>query len=121
MPISSVMLLRASGIELSEGMKLVDSNADEAVKLVRVQASQDLMHSVVAVLHDDEEIDGTSAVAPSDPNDVPQHLLSSNIAGFLWIVQLDIERDVMSVLSPCPGALPSKYKALLIGSIKWVD
>lgn len=118
--LSTLRLVRAGGIELSDGMKLLGEtpNASENVKLTRVQVSNDLVHSILAVLHIAEEDEATSSLTP-ESSDIPQQLLSSNIAGFLWIVQMDIERDIMTVLAPCPGALPSKY--LLVGSIKWVE
>ena len=120
--ISTLRLVRAGGVELSDGMKLIGetSNQSEGVKLTRVQVSNDLVHCILAVLHLGEEEDGTAPISSENSNnEVPQHLLSSNIAGFLWVVQLDIERDIMTVLAPCPGAFPSKY--LLVGSMKWVE
>ena len=109
----------AGGVELSDGMKLIGetSNQLENVKLTRVQVSNDLVHCILAVLHAGEEEE--TALSFENNSDIPQHLLNSNIAGFLWVVQLDIERDIMTVLAPCPGAFPSKY--LLVGSIKWVE
>ena len=100
-------------------MKLIGetSNQLENVKLTRVQVSNDLVHCILAVLHAGEEEE--TALSFENNSDIPQHLLNSNIAGFLWVVQLDIERDIMTVLAPCPGAFPSKY--LLVGSIKWVE
>ena len=114
-------------MELSDGMKLIgEANTQETVKLSRVQVSNDLVHSILAVLHLGDEEDGQGAGAGGGAGsaggvseEVPQSLLGSNVAGFLWVVQLDIERDIMTVLAPCPGAFPSKY--LLVGSIKWVE
>ena len=116
--------MRAGGLELSEGMKLIGESSENAdIKLTRALASNDLVNCILAVLHagDDSEED-TSVLDPAAAAgsiDVPQHLLHSNVAGFVWVVQIDIDRDVLTVLSPCPGALPSKY--LLLGSIKWVE
>ena len=117
--LSTLRLVRAGGVELSDGMKLIGetSNQLENVKLTRVQVSNDLVHCILAVLHAGEEEE--TALSFENNSDIPQHLLNSNIAGFLWVVQLDIERDIMTVLAPCPGAFPSKY--LLVGSIKWVE
>jgi hypothetical protein len=61
----------------------------------------------------------TSNKLYSNVFDINQNLLNSNIAGFISIVQIDIENDVMTLLCPCPGALPSNY--LLVGSIKWIE
>lgn len=94
-------------------------SAAESVKLTRVQVSNDLVHCILAVLHIGEEEDATIFSTADAAVEIPQQLLGSNIAGFLWVVQLDVERDIMTVLAPCPGALPSKY--LLVGSLKWVE
>ena len=122
--LSSLRIIRAGGLELSEGMKLIGESSDTAdVKLTRALASNDLVNCILAVLHtgDDSEDDNSSALDPAATAsiDVPQHLLHSNVAGFISVVQIDIDRDELTVLSPCPGALPSKY--LLLGSIKWVE
>jgi polyribonucleotide 5'-hydroxyl-kinase len=121
--LSSLRLIRAGGIELSEGMRLIGDSQGQSnlVKLSRVQPSNDLVHCILAVFNPSDE-DDPSLITESNStlgNDIPQNLMNSNIAGFLWVVQLDIERDIMTVLAPGPGALPSKY--LLVGSIKWVE
>ena len=119
--LSTLRLVRAGGVELSDGMRLIGEtqSAAESVKLTRVQVSNDLVHCILAVLHIGEEEDATIFSTADAAVEIPQQLLGSNIAGFLWVVQLDVERDMMTVLAPCPGALPSKY--LLVGSLKWVE
>ena len=94
-------------------------SAAESVKLTRIQVSNDLAHCILAVLHIGEDEDSAVFSSADAAVEIPQQLLGSNIAGFLWVVQLDVERDMMTVLAPCPGALPSKY--LLVGSLKWVE
>ena len=104
-------------------MKLIGESDDsnDMVKLTRAQASNDLVNCIIAVLHsfDDTESDNSPDTSVATSSYVPQHLIHSNVAGFVWVVQIDIDRDVITVLAPCPGALPSKY--LLIGNIKWVE
>ena len=122
--LSSLKLIRGGAIELSDGMKTIgdtNSSSSESCKLSRLQPSNDLQHCVLAVLHfadcDDEVlIDGN---LDNTIVDIPTKLITCNVAGFVWVVQIDIERDVITVLAPCPGALPSKF--LLVGSIKWVE
>mmetsp|Transcript_8265 Transcript_8265/g.18502 ORF Transcript_8265/g.18502 Transcript_8265/m.18502 type:complete len:339 (+) Transcript_8265:519-1535(+) len=125
-PLSSFTFLRVGGIQLSEGMKVFgDSSHQNSFKLAKIAPSQELAYSVVAVLHDlDWEAEGGNApTAPragiSAAGEVNQNLLSCNVAGFVSIVQIDLERDVMTLLCPCPGSLPSSY--LLVGSIKWME
>lgn len=67
------------------------------------QPSVDLLHSVLAVSHAD------SAEA----------VLTRNIAGFIYVTDVNIERHKITVLAPCPGQLPSKY--LIFGSLKWIE
>ena len=109
--ISALKLYKAGGVQLSEGMRLVgdDSSADMTA-LVKVVATADMVHTVVAVLH--------HTAADSETAE-PISLLTGNVAGYLWIVQVDMDQDLLTVLSPCPGQLPSKN--LLLSSIKWIE
>jgi hypothetical protein len=56
-----------------------------------------------------------------DPSfgEVSQELLKSNVAGYVTILDITPSENRMNILSPSPGALPSKY--LLIGSVKWME
>ena len=66
-----------------------------------IRLGRDLMQSLVAVSH-----------ASS-----PDELLSSNIAGFLYITNIDSMENTVTYLAPCPGNLPGRF--LLIGSLKF--
>ena len=46
----------------------------------------------------------------------PQQLLSVNIAGFVYVSDIDPVRGTLTYLAPCSGALPGRY--LLLGSLK---
>jgi polyribonucleotide 5'-hydroxyl-kinase len=47
-------------------------------------------------------------------------LFSKNeIFSFQSCTHVDMEKKEISVLSPSPGKLPSKY--LILGTLKWVD
>jgi hypothetical protein len=107
-----------------------DSSHQDAFKLAKIAPSNELAYSVVAVLHDLDWEDGNMGIgtniAHSTPKsgvsvtgEVNQNLLNCNIAGFVSIVGVDLERDVMTLLCPCPGSLPSSY--LLVGSVKWME
>lgn len=88
-----------------------DSSTTDNSKLVSIKPSLDLVNSIVAVLHpmvEDEDF--------TKRTDIITH---TNIAGFIYIIQIDIESDIITILQPCPGNLPSKN--LLVGSIKWVQ
>lgn len=124
-PLSSFNFLRVGGIQLSEGMKVFgQSSHQDAFKLSKIVPSQELAYSVVAVLHPQDwdsgnRESGKGAAVDNKTGEVPQSLLGCNVAGFVSIVQVDVERGVMTLLCPCPGALPSNN--LLVGSIKWME
>ncbi|MFS7948247.1 putative pre-mRNA cleavage complex subunit Clp1, clp1 domain superfamily protein [Helianthus anomalus] len=42
-----------------------------------------------------------------------------NIAGFIWITDIDILRKKITYLAPSGGELPSKF--LLMGSLTWIE
>lgn len=46
-------------------------------------------------------------------------LSDANCAGFVYVTAVDESKKQMTVLSPCPGKLPSSY--LILGSIKWIE
>jgi hypothetical protein len=133
LPLSSFIFVRAGGIQLSEGMRIIDKSTathQDTCKLLRVTPSSELLYSIVGVLHDFDGVltslantlfANTSSGGASSKviGDISQQVLQSNIAGFVNILQLDFENDRMTILSPCPGALPSNI--LLVGSIKWVE
>jgi len=48
--------------------------------------------------------------------DKPETLLSSNVAGYVYISDVDLIAKKLTYLAPCPGSLPGKY--LLAGSFK---
>jgi polyribonucleotide 5'-hydroxyl-kinase len=47
---------------------------------------------------------------------VPDQLLSSNIAGFVWINSVDVTTNTVTCLLPTSAPMPGSY--LLVGSIK---
>lgn len=46
----------------------------------------------------------------------PQQLLSVNIAGFIYVTDVDPSRGTLTYLAPCAGPLPGKL--LLLGSLR---
>eukprot|EP01133_Synstelium_polycarpum_P009813 gene9813-11463_t len=63
----------------------------------------DMVHSIMAVSYTKN----------------PQNILRSNIAGFLYVTEVNMETKKMTLLAPCPGELPSRY--LLLGTLKWLE
>eukprot|EP00252_Welwitschia_mirabilis_P019916 TRINITY_DN4736_c0_g1_i1.p1 TRINITY_DN4736_c0_g1~~TRINITY_DN4736_c0_g1_i1.p1 ORF type:complete len:428 (+),score=77.87 TRINITY_DN4736_c0_g1_i1:83-1366(+) len=75
----------------------------DPTRVVPVAINIDLVHAVLAVSYAKE----------------PDQLLSSNVAGFIYITDVDIQRKKVSYIAPCPGDLPSRL--LLAGSLTWMD
>lgn len=75
----------------------------DPTRVVPVGFSRDLLHVVLAV---------------SFAKD-PEHLLSSNVAGFIYINEIDMQRKKVTYMAPCPGPLPSQL--LLAGSLAWTE
>lgn len=75
----------------------------DPTRVVPVTISHDLVHSVLAISYAKE----------------PEQLLSSNVAGFIYVTDIDVPRKIMSYVAPCPGPLPNNL--LLTGSLPWVE
>lgn len=91
--------------------------------LVVISPTIDLLNTVIGVFHPIDDSTPTENQAGSTSsllsNELPNDLIKTNIAGYIVVVQINIEGNLMTILSPCPGVLPSKY--LLVGSIKWIE
>jgi len=47
-------------------------------------------------------------------------LYLSGVAGFVAVEKVDVNKEILSLLSPCAGSLPSQH--LLVGdNITWVE
>jgi polyribonucleotide 5'-hydroxyl-kinase len=75
----------------------------DPVRLVEIIPSSEIVHSVLGVSH----------------AKTPDQILTTNLAGFLYVTEVNFERQKITCLAPCPGPLPSKY--LLLGSLKWLE
>lgn len=113
--LSSVELFQAGRVQLSEGMKFIGDRTDDKTSLFRVTPSIDLAHRILAVVHPSTESLDTSRFN----DELPQELLSGNVAGFVYVIEVNLEKDQIVVLTPCPGELPSRY--LFKGSIQWYE
>ncbi|CAM0142016.1 Cleavage polyadenylation factor subunit clp1 [Umbelopsis sp. WA50703] len=75
-------------------------------QLVKIDNADILLHSILAVLNADEK-------------DTESNALESNVAGFIYISDVDDGKQKLTVLSPAPGKLLKKH--LLMGSFKWME
>jgi polyribonucleotide 5'-hydroxyl-kinase len=46
-------------------------------------------------------------------------VITSNICGFLYVSDINLEKKEITFLAPSPGKIPKKY--LIMGEIKWLD
>ena len=113
-----IKFVKAGGYQLSEGMRSITDNTDAIqsnTDYIFIQPTMDLLNTIIGVLLP-EDLTGEYNIT----DDIPTNeLINANIAGFIVIVSLNLETNNMTILSPNPGLLPSKY--LLVGSIKWVE
>lgn len=77
--------------------------AADPTRLTPVNINRDLLHSVLAVSFAKE----------------PDEIISSNVAGFIWITDIDFESKKITYLAPSAGSLPGKY--LIQGSLIWYE
>lgn len=52
------------------------------------------------------------------PTSIRIQLLPLNVAGYVYVTEVDIVRNTLTYLAPCPGQLPGKF--LLAGSFKTI-
>lgn len=113
-PLANFTFLQVGGAtSLSEGMKVIGSSPDVSCRLVAVEPSPNFQNCIAAVLHD-------TAGAGAGEAAVPQHLLQSNVLGFVWILDINCETKKMNILCPRPDVAPHGGH-LLVGSIKCLD
>ncbi|XP_041008374.1 protein CLP1 homolog isoform X2 [Juglans microcarpa x Juglans regia] len=77
--------------------------AADPTRLVPVSVNRDLLHVILAVSFAKE----------------PDEIISSNVAGFIYITDVDIQRKKITYLGPSAGDLPSKY--LIVGTLTWLE
>ncbi|KAM1460728.1 hypothetical protein TB2_045001 [Malus domestica] len=77
--------------------------AADPTRLAPVNINRDLLHTVLAVSLAKE----------------PDQIISSNVAGFVFVTDVDIQRKTITYLAPSAGELPSKY--LIAGTVTWLE
>ncbi|KAJ6371404.1 hypothetical protein OIU77_001833 [Salix suchowensis] len=73
------------------------------LRVAPVNIDRDLLHVVLAVSYAQE----------------PDQIVSSNVAGFIYVTDIDLQRRKITYLSPTAGELPSKY--LVMGTLTWLE
>ena len=77
---------------------------DHETKLVSVDPSPDLLHTLCGL---------------SLANSLDEDLVRTNLAGFVCITDIDMDRQVFTALAPAPHPLPRRF--LLLSSIRFMD
>ncbi|CAA6672592.1 unnamed protein product [Spirodela intermedia] len=77
--------------------------AADPTRLVPININADLLHSILAVSYAKET----------------DQIISSNVAGFIFVTDVDIQRKKITYLAPCSGDLPSRF--LLAGTLAWSE
>ncbi|KAG5176702.1 Pre-mRNA cleavage complex II protein Clp1-domain-containing protein [Tribonema minus] len=118
----SVRVCRVGGTQLSGGLLPVGQAALLGpTRVSMVKPSHDLLHAVLAVCHPVLKPDGTALVPGEEGglDDAGQEIADCNVAGFVYVTEVDMVGRRLVVMSPCPGDLPSAY--LLVGGIRWSE
>lgn len=75
----------------------------DPTRLVAVNINRDLLHSVLAVSYAKE----------------PEQIISSNVAGFVLVTNIDMQSKTLTYLAPCAGELPSRL--FVVGTLTWSE
>ncbi|GFW50023.1 polyribonucleotide 5'-hydroxyl-kinase Clp1 [Trichonephila clavipes] len=76
-------------------------DADKYISLLPVIISTDLLHYILALSY----------------ADTPEAVMLTSVLGFICVIAVDMEKQILTVLSPQPSPLPKKF--LIIGDVKY--
>ena len=106
-------LYKYSSLSLSASLlPVTGAQSTEPVQLERVEITEKLLHTILAVCH-------PQAVAAFEQSGKARDLYESGVAGFCVVERVLEGTDMIHVLSPCAGNLPSH--TLLVGDITWME
>mmetsp|Transcript_23444 Transcript_23444/g.32872 ORF Transcript_23444/g.32872 Transcript_23444/m.32872 type:complete len:462 (+) Transcript_23444:222-1607(+) len=110
---ADIRLYRLSSVALSASLLPVAAKqSTDPVQLNEVKISEQLKHSLLAVCH-------PHAVQAYEESGRPSDLYESGIAGFVTVDNILMDSDMLHLLSPCAGSMPSH--TLLVGDITWME
>ncbi|EEF45009.1 cleavage/polyadenylation factor ia subunit clp1p, putative [Ricinus communis] len=75
----------------------------DPLRVAAVNIDRDLLHVVLAVSYAQD----------------PDKIVSSNVAGFIYITDIDLQRRKITYLTPTAGKLPSNN--LIMGTLTWLE
>lgn len=110
---NKLTLYKFSTISLSASLLPVAAmQSTEHVQLQPVEITEKLQHCLLAVCH-------PHAVAAYEASGRAKDLYEAGVAGFCVVERVVMESEMMHLLSPCAGSLPSN--TLIAGDVTWMD
>lgn len=100
---SKVQIFQLLGNSEVLGSALPIGAERESTRLVPTEPCNELVHSIVAVSYAEER----------------DKILSTNIAGYIYVTEVSPDQTRIKCLAPCPGDLPGKM--LIFGNLKFFD
>ncbi|TPX65304.1 hypothetical protein SpCBS45565_g05299 [Spizellomyces sp. 'palustris'] len=99
----------------SSALPLGSERLLQETRLVKVEPGDILLHSILAV---------SNAPLPDPPSNMsPEQesalVLGTNLAGFVYVSEVEEDKQKMTVLAPNPGRLPRRF--LVMASLKWME
>eukprot|EP00232_Nephroselmis_pyriformis_P020426 CAMPEP_0182882620 /NCGR_PEP_ID=MMETSP0034_2-20130328/17893_1 /TAXON_ID=156128 /ORGANISM="Nephroselmis pyriformis, Strain CCMP717" /LENGTH=418 /DNA_ID=CAMNT_0025015723 /DNA_START=12 /DNA_END=1265 /DNA_ORIENTATION=- len=74
----------------SSALPIGQDSIQDPLRVQQLPWGSERLHSVLAVSH----------------AKTPEEILTSNVAGFIYVTEVDLAKGRVTYLSPCPGALP---------------
>ena len=113
LPFRQITIYKFTSLSLSASLlPVAATQTTEAVQLITESISEQLAHRVLAVCH-------PHAVATYTATGHASDLYACGVAGFVAVERVGMDTEILHLLSPCAGALPSH--TLLVGDITWMD
>lgn len=110
---NKLTLYMFSSISLSASLlPVAAAQSTEPIQLQTVDISEKLQHCMLAVCH-------PHAVAAYEASGKAKELFESGVAGFCVVERVLMDSEMIHLLSPCAGSLPSY--TLIVGDITWME
>jgi len=109
----SITLYKLSSMSLSSSLlPVAQQQSTDSIQVQQVELSEALQHALLAVCH-------PLAVAAYQQSGRARDLYESGVAGFCAVERVVMDTEIIHLLCPCAGSLPSQ--TLLIGDITWME
>lgn len=91
-------------------------DTSKLTKVSELSAAQ-LLYSILGIVAQEAVVAGSDG--SEKISDAFEDASCASMAGFVHVIDVDESAQTLTVLSPCPGAFPSKF--LLLSSLKWIE